>query len=66
MQETPESTIPQPLAYSPGEAARVSGLGRTTIYKLMKEGQLRSRKIGARTIIRADDLLGLITGKQAA
>ncbi len=41
----------EPLAVSPTEAARLSGLGRTTIFAAMKNGELRSVKIGARRLI---------------
>jgi len=44
------------LGYSPDEAAKVSGGGRTKIYQAIKEGKLRARKFGRRTIITADDL----------
>ena len=52
----------EPLAYSISEACRVSSLGRTRIYQLIKEGQLEVRKIGKRTIIPAASLRALIDG----
>lgn len=51
---------PQRLAYSVLEAAEASGLGRTTIYGLIQQGRLPSRKIGKRRIIAAADLERLI------
>jgi len=66
MHKQSEDPATQPLAYSPGEAARAAGLGRTTIYKLIAEGRLRSRKIGSRTVIPADDVRSLIVGQEAA
>lgn len=33
------------------EAAVALGCGRTTIFKLIKEGQLRAVKLGSRTVI---------------
>jgi len=39
------------------EAAAPSWLGQTSIYKAIREGQLRIRKYGARTIITRDDLV---------
>jgi excisionase family DNA binding protein len=44
------------LAYSPDEATKVSGVGRTLIFQEIREGRLVARKIGRRTIITADDL----------
>jgi excisionase family DNA binding protein len=42
---------PERLAYSVDEAATVLGVARETIYELIRTGQLRSRKAGARRII---------------
>lgn len=44
------------LGYSPDEAAAVSGGGRTKIFQAIKEGKLKARKFGRRTIIISDDL----------
>ena len=44
------------LAVSPGEAARISGLGRTTVYVAIGSGALRSLKIGKRRLITIDAL----------
>jgi excisionase family DNA binding protein len=44
------------LAYSPDEAAKLAGIGRTFLFSEMKAGRLRARKAGARTLIEADDL----------
>ena len=48
------------LSYSIREAAEVSGIGRTTIYDLIKAAQLRPVKIGTRTLIRHSDLEALL------
>ena len=39
------------LAVSPAEAARLAGIGRTTIYEAIGSGALRSLKIGRRRLI---------------
>ena len=39
-------------AYSVHEAAEVLGIGRTLAYDLIRRGQLRSVKIGARRVVR--------------
>ena len=44
------------LAVSPGEAARLSGLGRTTLYEAIGSGALRSLKIGKRRLITIEAL----------
>ncbi|KQS02190.1 hypothetical protein ASG11_15535 [Sphingomonas sp. Leaf357] len=49
------------LAYSVTEACTVTGLGKTTLYSLLKGGRLPSCKIGNRRLIRRDDLEALIT-----
>jgi excisionase family DNA binding protein len=39
------------LALTIQEAAQLSSLGQTSIYKAIRDGQLISRKYGTRTII---------------
>ncbi|MBX9644924.1 MAG: helix-turn-helix domain-containing protein [Novosphingobium sp.] len=56
---------PAPLAYSVEEACRVSSLGKTNIYALIKAGKLDVRKVGARTLIPAASLHTLINGEAA-
>lgn len=41
----------QPIAVSPNEAARLIGIGRTTLYAALSSGALRSAKIGKRRLI---------------
>lgn len=47
---------PDKLAYSITEVGRLSGLGRSSIYKAIAEGNLVARKSGRRTVILAADL----------
>lgn len=54
------------LAYSVDEAARITGIGRTTLYALMNSGELPSAKVGRRRIIRSVDLAALVAGRPAA
>jgi excisionase family DNA binding protein len=42
------------------EAAALSSLGQTSIYKAIKEGRLRIRKYGTRTIITRTDLTSFL------
>jgi excisionase family DNA binding protein len=44
------------LAYRVTDACRAAGVGRTTLYGAIKDGELIARKIGRRTVILADDL----------
>ena len=38
------------------EACRLTGIGRTKLYDEIREGRLKARKLGSRTLILADDL----------
>ena len=50
-----EPKRPQPpIAVSPDEAARLAGVGRTTLYAALAKGDLPSIKIGTRRLIRVD------------
>lgn len=44
------------IGYRPDEAARVMGVGRTTVYKLLRSRELAAKKIGAATIIPESEL----------
>lgn len=46
----------QILAVSPNEAARLCGIGRTTLYAALSSGDLKSIKIGTRRLIMIDAL----------
>ena len=45
-----------PFAYSIAEAARMIGLGRTSIYAAISAGKLKTRKAGRRTLVEATAL----------
>jgi excisionase family DNA binding protein len=53
---------PPPLAHTVPEAVRISGIGRTKLYKLIRSGDLDARKLGGRTLIPAEALRALISG----
>jgi excisionase family DNA binding protein len=42
------------------EALRATGIGKTTLYKLIDTGQVRRVKVGKRTLVRYDDLQKLV------
>ena len=52
------------LAVSPGEAARISGLGRTTVYEAIGSGALRSLKIGKRRLITIEALTNWLSAAE--
>ncbi len=54
------------ISYRINEAADACGLGRTTLYKLISEGELTPIKVGARTLIRRVDLEAMLARKLAA
>lgn len=53
------------MTYRIDEVAEMLGLGRTTIFKLLEQGDLRRVKVGARTLILASDVDALVH-RQAA
>lgn len=46
----------QKFGYTIDQAVDHTGIGRTKIYQAIKEGRLRARKCGRRTVILAGDL----------
>ncbi len=45
----------QPIAYRINDFSKVSGLGRTSIYELIKTGELKAVKVAGRTLIPASE-----------
>lgn len=50
------------IAVSINDAARALGLGRTSIYALIKEGKLEARKLGRRTLVTTESIRSLMDG----
>ena len=46
--------ITPPIAVSPDEAARLAGIGRTSLYAALAKGDLKSIKIGTRRLIKIE------------
>ena len=42
------------IAVSPDEAARLAGIGRTSLYAALAKGDLKSIKIGSRRLIKIE------------
>ncbi len=59
-----ETFASTPIAYRIDDAARVSGLSRTTLYELIGSGALPSVKAGGRRLILADDLRAFLTAQR--
>jgi Helix-turn-helix domain len=58
--KAPAPAVGEPLAYRVNDASRISGLGRTTLYKLHTEGKLAMIKVAGRTLIPAESLRALL------
>jgi excisionase family DNA binding protein len=50
----------EPLALSVNDAARVLGLGRTSIYAMIDDGRLEKFKLGRRTLIKTSSIRRLV------
>jgi excisionase family DNA binding protein len=50
----------RPLAVTVRRACDITGLGNTSIYELIKEGRLQTRKIGRRTLVLYSSLEALV------
>lgn len=55
----------QRKTYKVNEVAGILGIGRTTIYKLINQGELQRIKLGASTLIAADSLDALLSRNTA-
>ncbi|HTN60031.1 MAG TPA: helix-turn-helix domain-containing protein [Devosia sp.] len=51
------------IATSIKDAAKALGLGRTSIYALIREGRLETIKLGRRRLVKTDSLRRLVEGR---
>jgi excisionase family DNA binding protein len=51
----------QPIAVTIEAAKKLTGLGTTTIFKLIKDGDLQTVKVGRRTLVLVDSIERLLT-----
>ena len=62
----PETTsLPNPITLGIKESCRLTGLGRSSIYKLIRSGRLTPIRIYRRVLIRFDDLEQLVSSDEA-
>ena len=52
----------EPLAVSINDTVRMLGVGRTSIYEMIKDGRLEALKLGRRTLIKTDSIRRLVDG----
>lgn len=52
--------VTPPITYSVAEAMRITGMGKTSIYKAIKEGHITPSKWGSRTLIPHDQLMSFL------
>jgi excisionase family DNA binding protein len=56
----PRVCLDEKFAFRINEAVAVSGLSRSTLYKLLSAEKLRAVKVGGRRLILREDLLALL------
>ena len=49
-----------PMAMSPQDAARAIGISRSSLYRLIQQGRVRTVKLGRRTLVPTSELSALI------
>ena len=59
-----ENPILSPLAVPPDEVARLLNVGRTTVYGLLDSGEIRSLKIGARRLVRIEEVAAFLRRRE--
>lgn len=57
--------IAEKVAASINETVDLTGLGRTTVFRLIKENKLRTVKVGRRTLVPMSEIRALVDGKAA-
>lgn len=56
-------TLEKRRAFSIPEAARMLGISRATVYRMLKEGQIQTIKIGSRRLVPASSIDDVLTGR---
>ena len=60
MNVAPNQPNAEPLALRVNDAARVTGIGRTSLYELINEGKLKTGKVAGRRLVPMAALRDLI------
>jgi len=55
----------EPIALTVNDTAKATGFGKTTTYKLIKEGKLTAVKIGRRTLVTMASIKALLEGSKS-
>lgn len=63
---SPAQVLPEPMAYRIADACHVLGIGRTSVYDLIKSGEIRVIKIAGRTLVPRSELERLTRVDSAA
>lgn len=56
MHKNDTDTSPGPMLYTVRDACRETGLGKTKVWELIRQGVLDSTRIGRRVLVRGDSL----------
>jgi excisionase family DNA binding protein len=54
------------LSFGMGEAARIVGISQATLYRLVKQGELSTVKVGSRTLVTRAELERLLNRDAAS
>ena len=57
---------PAKLAYSIADAVNTTSIGRSLLYEEIRDGKLKTFKVGSRTLIAAEDLKAWLASYQGA
>lgn len=60
----PAGGLPEPISVRIPEACRLTGLSRSRLYELMKNGDIAFVKVGASTLILVDSLRSFIYARR--
>jgi excisionase family DNA binding protein len=60
--QKPQSTILRPIAYRVNDFCAVFGIGRTTLYEMIKTGTVRTILVGGRRLVPATEAERLLSG----
>ena len=56
-----DTTSIEPITVTIAETRKISGLGTTTIYELIKRGRLKTKAVGRRRLVNYASLKALLT-----